>query len=100
RQHHEIDQECKHPPCQHTAKQFRLQIGVERMRLYAAATRVPRTAIRHDQSSRPHIPASRDMGTAAPRARAAMVTKRQYSGDSGAMDLPTDRRVENEVARF
>ena len=36
RQHDEVDQERKHPPRQHAAKQFRLQIGIERMRLHPA----------------------------------------------------------------
>ena len=36
RQHDEVDQEREHPPRQHAAKQFRLQIGIERMRRHAA----------------------------------------------------------------
>ena len=57
RKHHQVDQEREKPPRQNAAKQFRLQHGIESMRRNAAvappgATRVTRTAIRHDQSLR------------------------------------------------
>src|SRR6266478_7533157 len=58
RKHHEVDQERKHPPRQHAAKQFGLRPGIEGMRLIigtaaapGAAAGVTRTAVRHDPSS-------------------------------------------------
>src|SRR6266851_6557017 len=58
REHDEVDQERKHPPRQHAAKQFRLRERIEGMRLIirtaaapGAAAAVTRTAVRHDPSS-------------------------------------------------
>ena len=87
RQHDEVDQERKHPPRQHAAEQFRLQIGIERMRLHPAviapgAAGIARTAVRHDRPPRPILPC-RTWERAVRVPRACDDDKPQYSGDSG-----------------